>query len=207
MAEELIEIVLQAIDNATNVFSDVSQSAEQIGTTMEGAGTEASEAFDEIDESATGATGTIQDVIDYCQGVDGSGPRDAASGMDELEGATTAADTAIEDMGSDLDIINSSMMLQLADQVGQIGSKAEGMAQDMNEAAISVGQLATQTGIAEPQMRAMVETISNETFPQEEAMQYISALKQIRSSAGRSPCACATAWTPATIPTCRCTWP
>ena len=179
MAEELIEIILQAVDNASSIFSSVSSSAEEIGTTMTEVGEEASSSFDEIDESATGATGSIQDVIDYCQGIDGSGPRDAASGMDELESATDTADTAVEDLGNDLNIINAGMLLQTAEQISAIAGNAEGMAQEMNTAAISVGQLATQTGIAEPQMVSLVNTISNATFPNDEAMMYIKSLDQM----------------------------
>lgn len=177
--DNIVEIVLQAIDNASNVFSSVSESANEIGTSMESAATEASTGFDEIDSAASGATGTIQDVIDYCQGIDGSGPRDAAGGMDELYSATSEADTAVEDLGSDLDIINAGMLLQTAEQIGAIAGNAEGMAQEMNTAAISVGQLATQTGIAEPQMVDLISTISNATFPQEEAMLYVKSLDQI----------------------------
>ena len=56
---------------------------------------------------------------------------------------------------------------------------AWGMAQEMNEAAISVGQLATQTGIAEPEMVNLINTISNATFPNDEAMMYVKSLDQI----------------------------
>ena len=87
---------------------------------------------------------------------------EAAAGAGELESSVSSADTAVEDLGSDLDIINSSMLLQLSEQVGQVGAQAEGMAQDMNTAAISVGQLDTQTGIAEPQMVSLINNISNE---------------------------------------------
>ena len=50
---------------------------------------------------------------------------------------------------------------------------------------ISVGQLATQTGIAESQMIGLVNNISNATFPQDEAMQYIQLLDQLGVSADK----------------------
>ena len=170
--EEVLEIVLRAIDNASSIFSSVSSSAEEMST-----------GFDDIDTAATGATGSIQDVIDYCQNIDGSGPSDAASGMDELGNAAATADGAVQELGTNLDIINAGMLLQTAEQINNIAGNAEGMAQEMNTAAITVGQLATQTGIAEPQMVSLINNISNATFPNDEAMMYVKSLDQMGVSA------------------------
>ena len=172
--EEVLEIVLRAIDNASDIFSSVTSSAEEMGT-----------GFDDIETAATGATGSIQDVIDYCQNIDGSGPADAASGMDELGNATTTADGAVQELGTNLDIINAGMLLQTAEQISNIAGNAEGMAQEMNSAAITVGQLATQTGIAEPQMVSLINNISNATFPNDEAMMYVKGLSQMGVEAGK----------------------
>ena len=176
---ELVEIILQAVDNASSIFESVNSTASELGDNLTASAEEASSGFDEVDQSASQATGTIQDIIDYCQNMDGSGFNDAASGADSLEQEVNEADQAVQDLGSDLGIVNSSMLLQLADQVGAIGQKAEGMAQDMNTASISVGQLATQTGVAEPQMVSLINTISNATFPNDEAMMYVKSLDQM----------------------------
>lgn len=170
--EEVLEIVLRAIDNASSIFSSVSSSAEEMGT-----------GFDDIETAASGATGSIQDVIDYCQNIDGSGPSDAAAGMDELGNAASTADGAVQELGTNLDIINAGMLLQTAEQISNIAGNAEGMAQEMNSAAITVGQLATQTGIAEPQMVSLINNISNATFPNDEAMMYVKSLDQMGVSA------------------------
>jgi len=145
--EELIEIILQAIDNASSVFESVSSSAEEVGNSIDN--------------------------------INGAGMQDASAGADQLEQETNEADQAVQQLDNDLGIINSSMLMQLADQVGAIGDKAEGMAQEMNTAAITVGQLATQTGIAEPQLVSMINHISNATFPNDEAMMYVKSLDQI----------------------------
>jgi len=145
--EELIEIILQAIDNASSVFESVSSSAEEVGNSIDN--------------------------------INGAGMQDASQGADQLEQETNEADQAVQQLDADLGIINSSMLMQLADQVGAVGDKAEGMAQEMNEAAITVGQLATQTGIAEPQLVSMINHISNATFPNDEAMMYVKSLDQI----------------------------
>ena len=69
--------------------------------------------------------------------------------------------------------------MSISSELSSIGSNAEGMAQDMNTASISVGQLATQTGVAEPQMVSLINHISNATFPNDEAMMYVKSLDQI----------------------------
>ena len=70
-------------------------------------------------------------------------------------------------------------MLAVGDALQNYGNSAEGMAQQMNTAAISVGQLATQTGMAEPQMVSLINNISNATFPNNEAMMYVKNLSQM----------------------------
>lgn len=94
------------------------------------------------------------------------------------EGATFSIDGdtgAIDDMASSLEAIND---LMVGEVLQQYGSGAEDMAQQMNEASITVGQLATQTGIAEPQMVSLINHISNATFPNNEAMLYVKSLSQ-----------------------------
>ena len=177
--EEELEIILKAVDDASSTFESVTESANEMGSSFTESTTEGTEGFEDLEDSAEGATGTIQDIIDYCQNMDGSGIRDTANGMDELENEANEADQAVRDLSDDLTIINSSMLLQTAEQLGAIGDKAEGMAQDMNTAAISVGQLATQTGVAEPEMVNLINTISNATFPNDEAMMYVKALNQM----------------------------
>jgi len=177
--DEELEIILRAVDDASSTFQSVSESANEMGTAFEESATEATTGFDEMETSATEATGSIQDVIDYCNNIDGSGLTEAADAADQLEQESNEAGTAVQGLSDDLGIINSGMLLQTAEQIGNIGSKAEGMAQEMNEAAITVGQLATQTGIAEPEMVNLINTISNATFPNDEAMMYVKSLDQM----------------------------
>ena len=80
-------------------------------------------------------------------------------------------------------IIEGSLLLGAAEQIGNLAGNTEDMAQQMNTAAITIGQLATQTGIAEPQMVALINEISNATFPNDEAMMYVKSLSQIGVSA------------------------
>ena len=136
-------------------------------------------AVDEASSVFESVSGAAQDMQSQLTSLTGSEMEDVASGADSAEAEIREADEAVQELDNDLSIINSSMILQLADQVGQLGSQAEGLAQDMNEAAISVGQLATQAGMAEPEMVNLINNISNATFPNDEAMMYVKSLDQI----------------------------
>ena len=174
--DNIIEIILQAVDNASDVFSGVGESASQMGTDLQASIEEANAEVERLtQELADIEMGNIEGDFDAVSAQLVQAQQEA----DALEQEFNEADQAAQDMGNDLGIINSSMLLQLGEQVGQLGSQAEGMAQDMNTAAISVGQLATQAGVAEPQMIALINNISNATFPNDEAMMYVKSLDQI----------------------------
>ena len=170
---ELLEI---AIDNASSVFDDISNSAQDSGSTLQSAFEEATSEVERLEqELADIEMGNIEGDFEAVS----AQLQQAQAEADALEQEFIEADQAASQMGDDLGIINSSMLMQLGEQVGNLGSQAEGMAQDMNQASISVGQLATQTGIAEPQMVNLINTISNATFPNDEAMMYVKSLDQI----------------------------
>ena len=202
---ELIEIILQAVDNASSVFSSVTDSVSGMADSLSGTADTVSSDFTTMETNVSGfqtavsnidsssiddlatelgmSTEEVERLIQSGAQIGSIQFNEAAAGAGELESSVSSADTAVEDLGSDLDIINSSMLLQLSEQVGQVGAQAEGMAQEMNTAAISVGQLATQTGIAEPQMVSLINNISNATFPNDEAMMYVKSLDQMGVSA------------------------
>lgn len=176
---EVLDIIISAVDQASSVFESISQSATDSGESLQTAFEEANAEVDRLTEELAGIEmGDIEGDFDAVsqQLADAEAEAESlAQAMDEVENESTEATDAMGDMG----IINSSMMMQLGEQVGQLGGQAENMAQDMNTAAISVGQLATQTGIAEPQMVNLINTISNATFPNDEAMMYVKSLDQI----------------------------
>lgn len=176
---ELIDIIISAVDNASSIFSSVTSSAEEMESEITSAAEEGASDFDEMGVAAENAGESVESISSAAGEINGGGLDDAASAADSLENEAYEADTAIQSLNDDLGIINSSMLLQLGEQVGQLGSQAESMAQDMNTAAISVGQLATQAGIAEPEMVALINNISNATFPNDEAMMYVKVLSQI----------------------------
>lgn len=121
----------------------------------------------------------VERVGDSLGNVDGSNVEGVSGDFDN---AGRSADEASEDVDrfqQSLDLIDSAALLGISRELDSIGGKAEGMAQEMNTAAISVGQLATQTGIAEPQLVSMINNISNATFPNDEAMMYVKSLDQM----------------------------
>lgn len=99
----------------------------------------------------------------------------------QLEDIKTEAETpsTVDIEVPDMSLVNAQALMGLSSEMSNVGAEAEQMAQDMNTASITVGQLATQTGIAEPQMRNLIKYIDNATFPKEEAMMYVKSLNQI----------------------------
>ena len=138
----------------------------------------ASESIDNASTSADNLSGSIDNV-------DGEGLSQASSDADSLSDSVSNADSEVQNLGNDLSLLETSALLDISGQIGSFGDTAEGMAQDMNTAAISVGQLATQTAIAEPQMVSLINNISNATFPQEEALAYVGALNQMGVSSDK----------------------
>jgi len=96
-----------------------------------------------------------------------------------FDGLSAGADTATQSVENLTESVDGLSMLAVGNVLQQYGDQAEQMAQSMNEANITVGQLATQTGIAEPQLRNMIASISNATFPTNEAMMYVKSLDQM----------------------------
>ena len=140
--------------------------------------------IDEIQSGADSASTSVDQLGDSVGSVDGSQISEASGSADELGSSADQADTEVQELQNSLGLIEASALLSVADQIGSLGASAESMTQDMNTAAISVGQLATQTGVVEPQMVSLINNISNATFPNEEAMMYVKSLDQIGVSSG-----------------------
>lgn len=122
----------------------------------------------------------IQDLESEIENLKRSAESVDDSGFD---GLSTGADTATESVENLETSLDGLSMLAVGDVLQQYGDQAEQMAQSMNEANITVGQLAIQTGVAEPQLRSMIAGISNATFPTNEAMMYVKSLDQMGVSA------------------------
>ena len=137
------------------------------------------EEVDELSNKLQGATDSADNLSNSAENINAQSMGDAANEASNFGNETSNADNEVQNLSNDLGLINGAALLSVANEMNQLGQQAEGMSQEMNEAAITVGQLATQTGIAEPQMVELVNHISNATFPNDEAMMYVKSLDQI----------------------------
>ena len=172
-AEQTSEALQSAFEEATAKVEELEDALDE--AYINGDDIEADIIADELAEAREEAEQLEQQLNDF----DSSGLENAREGADDLAQSLKGANTESQDLSDSMGLIEGTMMLDLANQAGQLGGTAEGMAQEMDSAAISIGQLATQTAIAEPQMRGLISYISNATFPQEEAMAYVQALNQM----------------------------
>ena len=155
------------VDDLKNKVDELSASADNASESMDSAG----ESADSLGNSA--------------DSVNGDSLSQAGESAEELGNNAGNADQEVQNLGNDLSLLEASALLDISGQLGSIGANAEGMAQEMNTAAISVGQLSTNVGVAEPQMVSLINHISNATFPQNEAMAYVGALNQMGVSANK----------------------
>lgn len=184
MADNM-EVIISAIDEASEVFSTIASSCEEMMSDITESATEASEGIDDIGIAADDIESSISDIDSSTIEDVGNAASDAAGGVDGLGDALGGASDAADQLGNSMGVIEGTMLLGAAEQIGNLAGNTEGMAQEMNNASIAVGQLATNVGMAEPQMVDLINNISNATFPQSEAMAYVNALNQMGVSANQ----------------------
>ena len=141
--------------------------------------TDAETELQNISSSADEAGSSADSLDDSISNVDGSALSETSNEADSLAGSLDDAAQSSDELGNSLNIIEGGMLLGISDQISSMSSGFEGMAQQMNSASISVGQLSTNVGMAEPQMVSLINNISNATFPQSEAMAYVKSLNQM----------------------------
>ena len=178
-ADETGQALQEAFEEAT---STVEELTDELANIEMG---ESDADFDEVSSQLSEAEEEAERLGQALDGVSGTGLDDASSSADDLASGLDSATDSADELNNTMGLVDSAVLMDLANQVGQIGDQAEGMAQEMNSASITVGQLATQTGIAEPQLVNMINYISNATFPQNEAMAYVQTLNQMGVSADK----------------------
>ena len=163
-----VEDLSEAISTLKEMESDV-----EIDVNVEDSEvTGAEDSVENLDTSMQNASNSSDNLSSSLSGID-------SSPIDELGASAQNAESDVEGLGNSLELIEAGALMSISNELSSIGSNAEGMAQDMNTAAISVGQLSTQTGVAEPKMISLINNISNATFPNDEAMMYVKSLDQI----------------------------
>jgi len=188
MADKQIEIELvtkaelSSAEELKDKIDEIKQSAEE-GFEINNNALEVAQDMDNLGESAEEASSSVDNLGNSTGSLDGSNVQGVGSDFDNLGNDADNADKEVQELQNSLDLLEAGALMGISSELSNLGSKAEGMAQDMNTAAISVGQLATQTGIAEPQMVSLINNISNASFPNDEAMMYVKSLDQIGVSA------------------------
>ena len=174
---------MSTLEDLESTLDDAKTKADELGESLNTATSDIDDTgVEELDSSLENASTSADDLNESLSGVDGSSMDDAAGSADNLAESLDEASGSADNLTGALE---SASYMGLAEGLGSYADGAENMAQEMNEAAISVGQLATQSGIAEDQMIGLINNISNATFPQEEAMQYVQALDQMGVSANQ----------------------
>lgn len=176
-SEEAGEILKTSLEEATN---EVETLTEELAKIELG---ESDADFDTISEQLSEATDRATELEQELNNLQTTNLDSANDSANELSDGLGNATSSANDLADSMGLIESSVLMDMAGQIGALGDQAEGMAQEMNTASISIGQLATNVGIAEPQMVNMINYISNATFPQNEAIAYANALNQMGVSA------------------------
>lgn len=140
---------------------------------------EAEASLQDLQTAADESTNSAEELGNNLDNVNGASMEEASADANDLSNSMEEASQSADELGNSMSIIEGGMLLSIGQQIKGMGTGAEDMAQQMNTAAINVGQLATVTGMAEPQMVDLVNHISNATFPNDEAMLYIKNLKQM----------------------------
>ena len=210
MAEKEVKIKVLAetdtgdLENLEDVLDDAKSKGQDLGETLSQAFEEATDKVESLKEELEfaeefGFVGDIEDLEeqlaeaeeeaarlgDALDSINSGNLGDIASEFDNIGDSADNADNEIQELQSSMDLLEAGALMGISGELSSLGANAEGMAQQMNTAAISVGQLATNVGMAEPQMVSLINNISNATFPQEEAMAYVNALNQMGVSADK----------------------
>lgn len=82
-------------------------------------------------------------------------------------------------INTDYNTLSAGSSMYLAGQLSSLGTQAEAAARNLNETKISLDQVAKMAGVSDDQMANYVTTMSNETFPNEEAILYSKNLTQM----------------------------
>ena len=130
--EEELDIILNAVDNATDTFESVSEAAEQMGSAMQEGADQGTEAFEETEEAAESAKDPMEGIADILGGLVG------------IEVFSQLAD-ALWDVADKAGTFEDSLM--------RARLEAEGAGIDVNEMTDAVSELSRTTGRAGSEIR------------------------------------------------------
>ena len=130
--EEELEVILRAVDEASDTFESVTEAAENMGESVQGGAESGSEGLDEMEESAEGARDPLESITDIVNGFVGA----------EIFGQL--ADT-LWDVADKAGTFEDSLM--------RARLEAEGAGIDVNAMTDAVSELSATTGRAGGEIR------------------------------------------------------
>ena len=130
--EEELDIILQAVDNASDTFQDVASAAEDMGQSMQDGAEAGTQGFEEVEESAEGAKDPMEQIQDILGGFLGA------------EVFSQLAD-ALWDVADKAGTFEDSLM--------RARLEAEGAGIDVNDMTDAVSELSSATGRAGSEIR------------------------------------------------------
>ena len=162
--EELIEIILQAIDNASSVFESVGASAQESAEALQTAFDEASAEVERLEqELADIEMGNIEGDFDAVAAELENAQNEAQQLADALNNVEQESEESRESMDAMADLMSfqqiSEWVTQLADAMWQLADKA-GTVQD---SWTRMGLAAEGAGIPVDKMKESVSSLSSET--------------------------------------------
>ena len=130
--EEELEVILRAVDEASDTFESVTEAAENMGESVQGGAEAGSQGLDEMEESAEGARDPLESITDIVNGFVGA----------EIFGQL--ADT-LWDVADKAGTFEDSLM--------RARLEAEGAGIDVNAMTDAVSELSATTGRAGGEIR------------------------------------------------------
>ena len=169
----------QTLEDIKSVLEEIKSNAELMEDGMNEALTSTTDGAMETSDSLEVASDSAENLGNSLDGINGSNLDDVSNSANDMADNMDRASESVNNLNDGMGVMEGSMMLSASEQIRGIGNSSEQMSQDLDNAKITLDQLAIQTGITEGELTSMINNISNETFPREEAMLYVQALDQV----------------------------
>ena len=130
--EEELDIILSAVDNASDTFQSVSEAAEEMGSAMQDGAEAGTQGFEEVEDAAEGAEDPISQISSILEGF---------VGMEVFQGLADALWDVADKAGT------------FEDSLMRARLEAEGAGIDVNDMTDAVSELSRTTGRAGSEIR------------------------------------------------------
>ena len=165
---ELLEIIIEAVDNASETFETVANTASEMGDEISSATEGNVREWNDVVSAADEAAESVSGVADAVGGVDSAPVQDTADATHEVEEGASGAGGELENInnlltgfaGAEIFNMLADSLWAMADKAGTVqdsisrmGLAAEGAGIPIGEMQSAVSKLGTETGRAGGQIR------------------------------------------------------